>query len=117
MHRLKVAERADPFEEAGTRAVWEFAGTFFVCLAFALSDPASRPLTLSCALAALAFAGAHVSGAHHNPAVSIATWLAARQAFSFPMLLLYVLVQILASLAAGGVAQMPGLFCARYAPV
>ena len=105
MHRPKVAEREDPFEEAGTRAVWEFAGTFFVCLAFALSDAASRPLALSCALAALGFAGAHVSGAHHNPAVSIATWLAARQAFSFPMLLLYVLVQILASLAAGGVAQ------------
>lgn len=105
MRALKVRERSDPFADIGSRLVFEFGGTFFLCLAYALADPASRPAAMACAALAVAYAGAHVSGAHCNPAVSMAVWLAARQEFNTACLAVYFGTQIVAAVCAGAVAQ------------
>jgi aquaporin Z len=82
----------------------EFIGTFFLVLTVGLmvfvkepdkpSDLA--PLAIGSVLMVMIYAGGHVSGAHYNPAVSLAVWI--RGKLSTPDLGLYVAVQI-----AGGV--------------
>ena len=47
----------------------EFLGTFFLLLISALTE---NPIAIGLGLASLIYVGAHVSGAHYNPAVSIA---------------------------------------------
>jgi aquaporin Z len=47
----------------------EFIGTFFLLLISALADD---PIAIGLGLAVLCYIGGHVSGAHYNPAVSIA---------------------------------------------
>lgn len=50
----------------------EFLGTFFLVLSIGLSgDPYAVGLTLVGAI----YAGGHISGAHYNPAVTIAMWM------------------------------------------
>ena len=62
----------------------EFIGTFFLVLTIGMTvvggDPINHlpPLAIGAALMALVFAGGHVSGAHYNPAVTIAVWLRGR---------------------------------------
>jgi aquaporin Z len=59
----------------------EFVGTFFLMLTIgsvvlAPNDAgAMAPLAIGAALMALVFAGGHVSGAHYNPAVTVAVFL------------------------------------------
>lgn len=58
--------------------VTEFIGTFFlvftiVCAVTGKADPA--PLAIGAALMVMVFAGGHVSGAHYNPAVTLAVFL------------------------------------------
>jgi aquaporin Z len=56
----------------------EFVGTFFLVLTICnavLSKAALAPIAIGLALAALVFAGGHVSGAHYNPAVTTAVFL------------------------------------------
>jgi aquaporin Z len=105
MQRLKTPERRDPFADVGSRVAFEFGGTFFLCLCYAIVEPASRPVALACGIIALVYAGAHVSGGHCNPAVSMAVWMAARQEFNFANMILYVGTQIAGAVAAGKVAQ------------
>ena len=50
----------------------EFAGTFFLVLAIGLSG---NPLAIGLVLMAMVYIGGHVSGAHYNPAVTLAVWL------------------------------------------
>lgn len=60
----------------------EFIGTFFLvftvgCAVAGSPDSAKlwAPLAIGCALAALVFAGGHISGAHYNPAVTLAAFI------------------------------------------
>ena len=57
------------------RYLTEFIGAFFLVLVIGLAtlqDIAPAPLAIGGALTALVYMGGHISGAHYNPAVSIA---------------------------------------------
>jgi aquaporin Z len=61
----------------------EFIGTFFLVLTigFAVLEPgtgAMAPLAIGAALMVMVYAGGHLSGAHYNPAVTLAVWLRGR---------------------------------------
>ena len=62
------------------KLITEFIGTFFLCLticvagAFGLSGP-NAPFAIASTLMVMIYAGAHVSGAHYNPAVTISIWI------------------------------------------
>jgi aquaporin Z len=58
----------------------EFIGTFFLVLTIGMSviEPGVgnlAPLAIGSALMIMVYAGGHVSGAHYNPAVTLAVWL------------------------------------------
>lgn len=61
--------------------LYEFIGTFFLVLTVGMtvSDPHSvglwAPLAIGSVLAVMVYAGGHISGAHYNPAVSLAVFL------------------------------------------
>src|SRR5665213_4614871 len=57
------------------------------------------PLAIGAALMIMVYAGGHVSGAHYNPAVTLAVWLRGRCATAD--VLPYWVSQILGALAAG----------------
>ncbi len=50
----------------------EFIGTLFLVLTIGLSGD---PLTIGCVLMTMIYIGGHISGAHYNPAVTLAFWL------------------------------------------
>ena len=61
----------------------EFIGTFFLVLTIGLTVLAGGtgvipPLAIGAALMVMVFAGGHVSGAHFNPAVTLAVWMRGR---------------------------------------
>src|ERR1700722_5065487 len=61
----------------------EFIGTFFLVLTIGMTviDPGAgnlAPIAIGAALMVMVFAGAHVSGAHYNPAVTFGVWLRGR---------------------------------------
>ncbi|MGH7731749.1 MAG: MIP/aquaporin family protein [Candidatus Eiseniibacteriota bacterium] len=79
----------------------EFIGTFFLVLTigFAVySGSPLAPLMIGAALMAMVYMGGHVSGAHYNPAVTVAVWMRGRLPFS--RVVPYWISQILGSLAA-----------------
>jgi aquaporin Z len=83
--------------------ITEFIGTFFLVLTIGLSiasGTAVAPLAIGSALMVMVFMGGHVSGAHYNPAVSLAVFL--RGKFPGRDLLSYWGAQILGALAAAG---------------
>lgn len=88
--------------------VYEFIGTFFLVLTVGMTvlDPNSAkalaPLAIGSVLAVMVYAGAHISGAHYNPAVSLAVFL--RGKLDIRDLGLYWIVQLAAGLAAGYLA-------------
>lgn len=56
----------------------EFIGTFFLVLTITctvLGGAALAPVAIGAVLAAMIFAGGHISGAHFNPAVTTAVWV------------------------------------------
>jgi aquaporin Z len=63
------------------RYLTEFVGTFFLVATIGLTviDPGGAgnlaPLAIGAVLMAMVFAGGHVSGAHYNPAVTVAVFL------------------------------------------
>jgi aquaporin Z len=60
------------------RYLTEFIGTFFLVFTICISVQSKAslaPLAIGLVLAAMVFAGGHVSGAHYNPAVTLAVYL------------------------------------------
>lgn len=76
----------------------EFVGTFFLCLTAIL---ASNPLSVAAILCAMIYMGGNISGAHYNPAVSLAVFL--RKKLTIKRLMGYIAVQLLAALLAASV--------------
>ena len=56
----------------------EVVGTFFLVLTIGLvvlAETPSAPLAIGAALMVMVYMGGHVSGAHYNPAVTLAVWM------------------------------------------
>ena len=82
----------------------EFIGTFFLVLTIGLTviEPGAgplAPLAIGSVLMVMIYAGGHVSGAHYNPAVTLAVWL--RGQHPTRDVLPYMGVQVLAAIVAG----------------
>src|SRR3954447_11809751 len=87
----------------------EFIGTFFLVFTVGMAVAnagALAPLAIGAALMAVVFAGGHVSGAHYNPAVSLAVLVRGKMAPG--ELAPYVIVQIAAAVIAGLVVVLLG---------
>jgi aquaporin Z len=88
------------------RYITELIGTFFlvftVCCAVATGQLLA-PLGIGAVLAVMIFAGGHISGAHYNPAVSLAAFVRGR--LSLTDLGYYWAAQIVGGLLAAGVAR------------
>lgn len=86
------------------KAVYEFIGTFFLVFTVGMTvlNPHSAgvlaPLAIGSVLAVMVYAGAHVSGGHYNPAVSLAVFL--RGKLKLEDLGIYWVAQLLAAVAA-----------------
>ena len=50
----------------------EFLGTFFLVIIIGLSQ---NPVAIGLGLAVLVYMGAHISGAHYNPVVTLAMYI------------------------------------------
>jgi aquaporin Z len=84
----------------------EFIGTFFLVftiVATVLTHAALAPLAIGVVLAAMVFAGGHISGAHYNPAVTVAVWLRGR--LTTREVAPYMAAQILGALCAAGAGR------------
>jgi aquaporin Z len=93
----------------------EFIGTFFLVTTIGLvvlapaegvNSPNAgdfAPLAIGTVLMVMVFAGGPVSGAHYNPAVSLAVWLRGR--CSTLDMGIYMAVQVVAGIIAAGVVQ------------
>lgn len=79
----------------------EALGTFFLCLAAAA---VGEPMAVAAVLAALIYAGGPISGAHYNPASTMAWCVRGRQRWLAGAA--YVLVQLSAALVAAAVAGL-----------
>src|SRR5882724_10528083 len=85
----------------------EFIGTFFLVLTIGMTviEPGAgnfAPLAIGAALMVMVYAGGHVSGAHYNPAVTIAVWLRGRcSTMDVPF---YIGAQVLGATAAAFLA-------------
>lgn len=82
----------------------EFIGTFFFVLTIGLTiiEPGAgplAPLAIGSVLMVMVYAGGHISGAHYNPAVTLAVWL--RGQHPTRDVLPYMGVQVLAAVVAG----------------
>ncbi|MBL4735205.1 MAG: aquaporin family protein [Flavobacteriales bacterium] len=74
----------------------EFIGTFFLVFVIGLTG---NPIAIGCILMVMVYMGGHISGAHYNPAVTIAILI--RKKIETKDALMYIVFQILgAALAA-----------------
>jgi len=97
------------------RYAMEFIGTFFlvftVCCAVRATELA--PIAIGAVLTAMIFAGGHISGAHYNPAVTLAVFLRGR--LDAREVLPYMGAQMLAAVAAALASWI--VFTRRRTPV
>ncbi len=84
------------------RYLTEFIGTVFLVLTIGLTG---NPLAIAAVLMVMIYAGCHISGAHYNPAVSLAVLIRGRMKVS--TMIVYLVSQI-AGAASG--AFLVGLF-------
>ena len=85
----------------------EFIGAFFLVLTIGLTSVSGldvAPLAIGSALMVMVYMGGHISGAHYNPAVSLACCI--RGALPWSQLAPYVLSQVLGAIAAGFVVYL-----------
>jgi aquaporin Z len=73
----------------------EFIGTFFLVFVIGLSG---NPLAIGCILMVMVYMGGHVSGAHYNPAVTLAVLM--RGKIKMNDALVYMVVQIIGAMVA-----------------
>ncbi len=80
--------------------ITEFLGTFFLVLVIGLNAFAGpvNVIAISATLIAIIYAGAHISGAHYNPAVTIAVWVRGR--ILSKEVILYILAQLTGAVVA-----------------
>jgi aquaporin Z len=82
----------------------EFIGTFFLVLTIGLAGPSGSPLAalaIGGALMVMVYMGGHISGAHYNPAITVAVWM--RGKLPAARIVPYWAAQILGSMAAAAV--------------
>ncbi|HWG97923.1 MAG TPA: aquaporin [Pilimelia sp.] len=85
----------------------EFIGTFFLLFTIycaVASGSTLAPLAIGAVLMAMVFAGGHISGAHYNPAVTLAVFL--RGKLPAREILPYVAAQVIGALAGAGAARL-----------
>ena len=93
--------------DMNAKLITEFIGTFFLCLTicvagvFGLSGP-NAPFAIAGTLMVMIYAGAHISGAHYNPAVTISIWI--RGSFDKSEVLPYAISQLVAGFLAALIA-------------
>jgi len=75
--------------------IMELLGALFLTLAITLTGNA---LAIGVMFAVLVYIGAHISGAHYNPAVSLAVWM--RKGIKTDELIKYIAVQVIGALLA-----------------
>src|SRR4029078_495727 len=80
--------------------ITEFIGTFFLVLVVALTGNA---LAIGATLMVMIFAGGHVSGAHYNPAVTLAVLI--RGKVTSQDAIIYMVVQVIAAIIAALIAK------------
>ena len=80
--------------------ITEFIGAFFLVLIVALTG---EPLAIGATLMVMVFAGGHISGAHYNPAVTLAVWMRGKCETKdvFPYMMTQILAGIIAALIVG----------------
>ncbi len=106
--------------EYSRKLLCEFIGAFFLVLTIGVTCLATAPgvippIAIGFVLMVMVYAGGHVSGAHYNPAVSVA--LAVRGKFAWAELPGYVVVQCVAGLVAGLLAiWLKGIAAATVVP-
>ncbi len=76
----------------------ELLGTFFLALAVSFTSFTGNPIPVGLMLMAMIYVGAHISGAHYNPAVSFAVFM--RNKLSMEDMLMYMGSQIVGALLA-----------------
>jgi len=82
----------------------EFIGTFFLVLTIGLTvldGTPLAPLAIGSALMVMVYMGGHISGAHYNPAVSLAVFLRGKIAAN--EMIFYMIAQLVGALAASAV--------------
>jgi aquaporin Z len=85
--------------------ITEFIGTFFLVYTICCTVQAKAalaPLAIGLVLAAMVFAGGHISGAHYNPAVTLAVFIRGRLAAVH--VLPYVAAQVIGAITAAAAA-------------
>lgn|SRR4030095_8340346 len=89
--------------------ITEFIGTFFLVLTIGLVGGDTAPIAIGSALMVMIYAGGHISGAHYNPAVTLAVLI--RHRISSQEALIYMLSQfagaIVAALIVGIFKELP----------
>ena len=75
--------------------IMEFLGTMFLVLSIGLTGD---PLAIGMTLSVVIYAGGHISGAHYNPAVTIAFWMHGK--FAAKDIPGYIIMQILGAFIA-----------------
>lgn len=95
--------------------VTEFIGTFFLVLTIGLTVVGGTdfaPLAIGSVLMVMVYMGGHVSGAHYNPAVTLAIYL--RGKLPAAQVAPYIVAQVIGSLAATFMVHIITL--SRFAP-
>ncbi|BBM84869.1 MIP/aquaporin family protein [Candidatus Uabimicrobium amorphum] len=77
----------------------EFIGTMFLVLAIGLTGD---PWAIGAMLTALIYMGAYISGAHYNPAVTIAIWMRSKK-LQIKDIVLYILAQVTGAFVAAAI--------------
>lgn len=91
-----------------SKYIVEFIGTFFLVLTIGLTvipggADVIAPFAIGSVLMVMVYAGGHISGAHYNPAVTLAVMLRGRCSSADTPL--YMIAQILGAIAAAFVAK------------
>lgn len=84
------------------KLITEFIGTFFLVLVVGMVVISGKgdfaPVAIGSVLMSMVFAGAHISGAHYNPAVTLAVLLRGR--ISLKEAISYMIVQVIGAIVA-----------------